>query len=369
MAGDSSGKTEKPTPKKLRDARREGQIARSPDVSAWAGILAASFVLEHTARAAMDDGRELLIAAAVLIERPDPAAATGVLAKGLRAMLFDTLPLALTLLVVGVAMTGAQGGINVSAKKLKPKMERLNPFKGLKRMFGMQSVWELTKQLVKSSIVAWLVWRAVKKAMPVLVGSGHLPLDQVVDAVVGSALGMLRVTACAALVLAAADYAVQWRRLRKQLMMSHKEVADEHKQAEGDPHMKGAIRSRALALSRNRMMADVADADVVVVNPTHVAVALKYDAARGAPRVVAKGAGVVAARIRQIATDKRVPMIEDVPLARALHKACEVGQEIPAEMYTAVARILAFVMSLRARGSAAGVHHVPRPRALAPSGR
>jgi flagellar biosynthetic protein FlhB len=364
MAGDSSSKTEKPTPKKLKDARREGQIARSPDVSAWLGILVASFILEHTARAVMRDARELMIAATLLIHQPETAGALAILGKGLRACLLDSLPLALTMVVIGIASTGAQGGIHVSAKKLKPKMERVNPLKGLKRMLGMQSVWELVKQLTKSAVVAILVWRAVKKTMPVLVGSGHLALDQVVNTVVSAAMGMLRITAMAALVLAAADYAVQWKRTRKQLMMSHKEVTDEHKQAEGDPHMKGAIRSRALALSRNRMMADVADADVVLVNPTHVAVALKYDAARGAPRVIAKGAGVLAARIRKIASENRVPLVEDVPLARALHKSCKVGQEIPAELYTAVARVLAFVMSLRAKGSAAGTHRVPRPRQL-----
>ncbi len=368
MAGDSSSKTEKPTPKKLRDARREGQIARSPDVS-WLGILVSSFILEHTARAVMRDARELMIAATLVIQHPENAGALAILAKGLRACLFDSLPLALTIMVIGVASTAAQGGVNVSAKKLKPKMERVNPFKGLKRMFGMNSVWELVKQLAKSAVVALLVWRAVKKIMPVLVGAGHLQLDRVVNTVVSASMGMLRITAMAALVLAAADYAVQWKRTRKQLMMSHKEVTDEHKQSEGDPQLKAALRSRAYALSRNRMMADVATADVVLVNPTHVAVALKYDAARGAPRVVAKGAGVLAARIRAIASEKRVPLVEDVPLARALHKSCKVGQEIPAELYTAVARVLAFVMSLRARGSAAGVHRVRPPQLTQAPGR
>jgi flagellar biosynthetic protein FlhB len=144
--------------------------------------------------------------------------------------------------------------------------------------------------------------------------------------------------------------------------MSKHEVKREMKQSEGDPHMKGAIRARARALSRNRMMAAVGEADVLLVNPTHVAVALKYDALSGAPRVVAKGAGVVAARLRQLATEHRVPMVEDVPLARSLHKACEIGQEIPPEMYTAVARVLAFVLSLKSRGSAAGLHRTPSMR-------
>ena len=149
------------------------------------------------------------------------------------------------------------------------------------------------------------------------------------------------------------------KRLMKQLRMTHQEMKDENKQSEGDPNLKGAIRSKQLAVSRNRMMSEIVSADVVLVNPTHVAVALRYEQGRGAPRVVAKGSGHVAARIRERAAEHRVPMVEDVPLARALHAACEVGQEIPAEVYTAVARVLAFVLGLRARGSAAGTHRVP----------
>jgi flagellar biosynthetic protein FlhB len=145
-------------------------------------------------------------------------------------------------------------------------------------------------------------------------------------------------------------------RISKGLKMSHHEVKQEHRQSEGDPHMKGAIRSRQAAMARSRMMAEVPDADVVLVNPVHVAVALRYEPAKGAPRVVAKGAGEVAARIREKASEHRVPMVENVPLARALYRACDLGQEIPAELYTAVAQVLAFVLSLRARGSSAGLH-------------
>jgi flagellar biosynthetic protein FlhB len=159
--------------------------------------------------------------------------------------------------------------------------------------------------------------------------------------------------------MAIADYAVVRRRIGKQLKMSKHEVKQEHKQQEGDPLLKGAIRSKQMAMSRQRMMSDLAKADVVLVNPTHVAVALRYDPSRGAPRVVAKGAGAVAARIREVAAEKRIPMVHDVPLARALYKACDLGSEIPADLYNAVARILAFVMMLKARGSAAGLHRAP----------
>jgi flagellar biosynthetic protein FlhB len=138
--------------------------------------------------------------------------------------------------------------------------------------------------------------------------------------------------------------------------MSHYEIKQEHKQAEGDPYMKAHRRGVQLSMSRNRMMAEVAEADVLLVNPTHVAVALKYDPAKGAPRVVAKGAGEVAAKLREIAADARVPLVQDVPLARALHASCDLGQEVPAQLFTAVARVLAFVMHLGARGVRGGFH-------------
>ena len=148
--------------------------------------------------------------------------------------------------------------------------------------------------------------------------------------------------------------------------MSKKEVLDEHKQSEGDPQLKGAIRSKQIAMSRNRMIAEVGNADVVLVNPTHVAVALRYEPGTGAPRVIAKGQGHVASRIRAVAAEKRVPMVEDVPLARALHAAWALGQEIPGHLYVAVAKVLAFVMALRRRGAAAGTHRAPQGPSVIP---
>jgi flagellar biosynthetic protein FlhB len=148
------------------------------------------------------------------------------------------------------------------------------------------------------------------------------------------------------------------------LRMSQYEIKQEHKQSEGDPHVKGQRRATQMAMSRNRMMSEVADADVLLVNPTHVAVALKYRADQGAPRVVAKGAGEVAAKLRARAEEARVPMVQDIPLARALHASCELGQEVPAQLFTAVARVLAFVLQLDARGVRGGMH---RPGFEAPS--
>src|SRR3712207_6723052 len=167
---------------------------------------------------------------------------------------------------------------------------------------------------------------------------------------------MLRVVAVTGLVIAIADYVVVRVKMMKQLKMSRYEIEQEHKQSEGDPHVKAHRRAVQMSMSRGRMMAEVAEADVLLVNPTHVAVALRYEAAKGAPRVVAKGAGEVAARLRALAEEARVPMVQDIPLARALHASCELGQEVPAQLFTAVARVLAFVMHLGARGVRGGFH-------------
>jgi len=268
----------------------------------------------------------------------------------------------LTAIVSGVA----QGGARPYGARLKPKFARINPGAGLKRMVGPQGAWELAKSLVKTSVVAVLAYRLVMDVSTLVLGSGALPLAVIVGTIGGAALNLVRVVAVAALVIGAADYLVARRRIMKGMMMSRKDIKDEMRQSDGDPMVKGEIRRRAMMMSRNRMMAAIPEADVVMVNPTHVAVALKYTAGFGAPRVVAKGRGVIAAKIRKVAADNRVPMVEDIPLARALHSACEVGEEVPAEFYTAVAQVLAFVMGLKAKGSAGGMH---RARELALSRR
>jgi flagellar biosynthetic protein FlhB len=352
-------KTEKPTPRKLREARKEGRIARSPDLGAWAGMLVASMLLPLGARHLMSLSTDLLGRLRGIIADPDPAVVLALVRTGAWDAALAAGPLAAGLLLVGVAASVAQGGLHPATKLLKPKLNRLSPAAGLKRTFGTHALWEAVKVVLKTAVIGIVLYVSVRRLVPLLLSAGTLPLAAVLGAVRDAALALFRSAAIAGLALAAADYAVLRRKTGKQLRMTKQEVKEEHKQSEGDPNLRSAIRSRQIAMSRSRMMADLAKADVVVVNPTHVAVALRYDPARGAPRVVAKGAGVVAARIREVATEHRIPLVQDVPLARALHKSCELGQEIPAQLYLAVARVLAFVLSLRARGSAAGLHHPP----------
>jgi flagellar biosynthetic protein FlhB len=352
----SGERTEKATPQRKRQVRQEGRLGRSPDVGAWLGMLAASMLLPMTVRLATARVSALLLRIPSVIAHPEPAAALRLLREGALDAAVSVAPLCFGLMLLGIAANVAQGGLYPATKLLVPKMSRLSPFAGIKKMVGPHAWWELVKAVVKTSVLGAVLYASVRHLVPTLMASGSLPVGSVMSTVAGAILTLVRSAAVAGLVMAGADYLVVHRRNSKQLKMTKQEVRDEAKRTEGDPHLKGAIRSRQIAMSRNRMMAELPKADVVVVNPTHVATALRYEPTRGAPRVVAKGAGAVATRIREVAAEHRIPMVQDVPLARALYKNCEIGAEVPAELYTAVARVLAFVMGLKARGSAAGLH-------------
>lgn len=357
-------KTEKATPRKLKESRKEGRVARTPELGAWAAILAVASTLHWLTAQGVESVQTLLTRTLLLTQRPDTEVALALLGQAGEVILLLSVGLGLFVLVIGVAAAVAQGGMFFATKALKPKWSRLNPLEGAKRIFGPHAAWEGAKMLLKSSLVAVFVWRAIDGLLPLL--GGLVPVPVALDLAAEAATGLMRDVALAGLVAAGADYAVQRRRTGKQVRMTKKEVRDEHKQSEGDPFVRGAIRSRQLAAARSRMMAAVPEADVVLVNPTHVAVALRYEPEKGTPRVVAKGAGVVAARIREVASENRVTLVEDVPLARALHASCEVGQEIPPELYHAVAQVLAFVLSRRAAGAPPGHYRTPREPAPLP---
>jgi flagellar biosynthesis protein FlhB len=361
----SGEKTEQPTQQKLKKAKREGQIGRTQDIGAWFGMLAASIMLPRTLGSALDHARALMVRVPEVIERPEPALAFHMLRDAAFGAAWAVLPLSMTLMAVGIAAAGAQGGIRIATKLFVPKFSRLNPLPGIKKMFGPQAMWEAIKALVKTSVLGAVLYSTTKDVVPVLMTAGKLPLGSLLGVVKDATIGLVQAAAAAGIVMAAADYFVVRRRTGKQLRMTKEEVKQENKNSEGDPLVKAQIRSRQMAMARNRQMADVPTADVVLVNPTHVAVALRYEPTKGAPRVVAKGQGPIATKIREMAAEHRVPMVQDVPLARALHSGCEVGAEIPADFFGAVAKVLAFVMSLKARGSAAGLHRNPNSASAA----
>jgi flagellar biosynthetic protein FlhB len=356
MAGE---KTEAPTPKRKKEARKKGQIARSPELVKWAGMLVATWLVPLTVRRTATLVSELATRIPAIAADPSADAALSLLGSGLAGVMGAILPLSIGLLAVGVVGNLAQGGLFVSGSLLKPKFNRLNPAKGLKRLFSPQGLWQSAKVLLKVAVLAFVCWGPLFAVTKELVAMGHPSLMVVGRMIAGTSLNIARNLAAAGLALAAFDYFVMRRKHMKQLRMTKQEVKDEHRSAEGDPMVKGQIRQRQVAISRNRMIASVADASVVVVNPVHVAVALKYDPVKGAPRVVAKGRGEVAARIRTEAEKASVPVVRDIPLARAIHGACDLGQEIPADLYEAVARVLAFVFGLGKRPSMGGILSLP----------
>ena len=365
MAKDGPGgeKTEDPTPQRLKKARREGQIPRTQELGTWVGAAAASFLLPMLVRNAFDEVGAMFVQVGVVVETPEVEAVTALLGQALDTFVTVALPMAVALMVVGVAASAAQGGVTVSGKPMKPTLKKLNPFPGMKRMFGGHGLWEATKAVIKTAALGTVVVVTSDRAQELVSSAGALPLSAITATFTDSAVLMIRVVAVTGLVIAIADYVIVRKRTMKELRMSRYEIQQEHKSSEGDPHVKAQRRATQMAMSRNRMMAEVADADVLLVNPTHVAVALRYEPDRGAPRVVAKGADEVAAKLRERAAEARVPLVQDVPLARALHASCEIGQEVPAQLFTAVARVLAFVMQLSARGVRGGFH---RPGFAAP---
>jgi flagellar biosynthetic protein FlhB len=354
--GPGGEKTEKPTPQRLKKARKEGQIPRTQELGTWLGVATASVLLPMMVGNAFESVRKLFVQIGSIANHPEPQALSALMGQALNAFLTTVLPLALGMMVVGTMASAAQGGVTFSTKSMKPTLKKLNPFPGIKRMFGTQGLWESIKALIKTAALGIVVIVTSDRAQTLVSSAGALPLSAVTDTFTASAILMFRVVAITGLIIAVADYVVVRMKTMKKLKMSKYEITQEHKQSEGDPHMKAHRRGIQMAMSRNRMMSEVADADVLLVNPTHVAVALKYDASRGAPRVVAKGAGEVAAKLRALAEEARVPMVQDIPLARALHASCDLGQEVPAQLFTAVARVLAFVMHLGARGVRGGFH-------------
>ncbi|WP_334173341.1 EscU/YscU/HrcU family type III secretion system export apparatus switch protein [Sinomonas sp.] len=362
---DAQQRTEKATDKRLREVRSKGQLSRSQDLTAWLAVGAGGVMLPSTIDAASKAGTAQLFTVASVISSPDPGKAQQALADGLGSMAATLGPLVAVVFLAVLLGSAGQGGVH--PKRLAPSFEHFNVAAGLRRMFGMQALWGGVKALAKTVVVGLVLWTVVQGLLPVLMSAGGLPISGVLAAANGGAASLIRFAVAAGLALAAADVIVVVRRNRTKTRMTKREVKDENKNSEGDPLIRSQRRSRQLAMSRNRMIAAVAGADVVLVNPTHVAVALKYEPGKSAPRIVAKGAGTVAARIREEAEKERVPMVRDVPLARALHSACDLGQEIPVEFYTAVAGVLAFVMSLKARGaSAGGLHVIPSQAARPP---
>lgn len=364
MPPDKSQKTEAPTPRRIKEAREKGQVAKSADLSAWAGMLAAVVLLQVTVAHGASAMRGILEDMGLAIAHPSQAGATKFACDAAWKAVGILVPMLLGMMVIGVVVGLGQVGLHPAVKKLKPDFGRLNVMKGIKRSFGAAVWWEVGKSIAKIVLLIAIAWPAAAHAITALSQSSNGSLQSLATIGATTALTMLRNVAIGGLAIGGIDYVVQRRRLMRDLKMSRHEVREEMKQHEGNPAVKRAIRGRQMAISRNRMIGLVSASDVVIVNPTHYAVALKYEAKRGAPEVVAKGAGDVAKRIREKAEANGVPIVHEPVLTRTIYWACDLGQLIPADLYEAVAQLLAFVFGLRARGRATGFHELPKPALL-----
>jgi flagellar biosynthesis protein FlhB len=343
-------KTEEATPKKKRDSRQKGQIGKSQDLSAWLAVLVGLYVVPLTV------GRMARVASNSLYELREVTAEStaeetvGVLGAGLLAGFVAAAPIMLVGFAVAFVGTFAQVGPLLSLKPLKPDFKRVNPKSGFQRLFSPRSLWDTGKQLIKISVVIGVAWPQVVGMVETLAGRGRLSLGDGLEIAGDQVLGLVRVIAWTMVVLSVADFGYQRYQNKKDMRMTKQEVKDEYKNAEGDSSVKGRMRSMQRSMARNRMIADVSDANVIVTNPTHIAVALAYDPERGgAPRVLAVGAGSLAARIREQGELAGVPRVEAKPLARALWRACDVGDEVPVALYEAVAKVLVFVRQIDRR--------------------
>src|SRR5690606_25402771 len=260
-------------------------------------------------------------------------------------------PVLLTAAAVALLGNLAQVGLVFTATPLKPKAERINPIAGFKRMFSAKSLWETGKQVLTMGVVLAVAVPSVLGIADSLLGSTW-ELGAALSNLGGSLVSLVRLVAAVGVVIGVADYAWARFNLTRDQRMTKEEVKREHRESEGDPHLKAKLRSTRLAMSQNRMLAAVADASVVITNPTHYAVALAYEPTQGAPKVVALGKDNMALRIRARALDAGVPTVESPPLAQALHRACRVDDEIPPELFQAVATVLAFVHRLGQRALA-----------------
>lgn len=353
MAGE---KTEKATPKKRDEARRKGNIAKSQDLGGAAMLLAGLLALSAFGPALFERMQQTTIGILRLVAHPEVVSRDGIgpiLGELARQVGLALAPLMAATALAAIAIGVLQSGGKMAPQALKPNFSKLNPLGGLKQLLSPNSAVEAVKGLLKVLLVGAVVSLVLfpkLDEMAALVGLSPVDLTLTVAADV---MQIAQRAAIAYLAIGLADYFWQRYRHEKSLKMDKQEVKDEFKNQDLPPEVKSAIRRRAMEAARARMMDAVPTADVVVTNPTHYSVALRYDAAQLAPVVVAKGMDHVAFRIRELAREAGVAVVPDPPLARALHASVEVGQMIPEELYQTVAQLLAYVYRVAGRRAAA----------------
>jgi flagellar biosynthetic protein FlhB len=345
MAG-GGDKTEKATPKRREEARKKGQLARSQDLNGALVLIGGLFALSIWGPHVLDTLGTSMRSTIGMMSNPRQVTASAlgqIFVESGKTIGMTVGPIALTCMGFGLIGNFIQVRPKFNSAGLKPNPKKLNPIAGAKQLFGPNVLFETGKNMTKVLIVGAITAFAVLPKLQELSALVGMSAGDFVSKLAHTILGIAQRAAIAYLLIAVLDFFYQRWRHEKSLKMDKQEVKDEHKNANTPPEIRGAIRRRQMQAAKARMMAAVPQADVVVTNPTHYAVALKYDGEKLAPEVVAKGKDLVAAQIRKIARENDVPIVPDPPLARSLHATVEVGHQIPEELYQAVAQLLAFV--------------------------
>ncbi|HWT24639.1 MAG TPA: flagellar biosynthesis protein FlhB [Solirubrobacteraceae bacterium] len=354
MAG--SDKTEKATPKKREEARKKGQVAKSADLNGAVVLLAALLALSAFGPGILERVGDATRSILHLVATPSVVEREGigtVLGEAGAAALRAVAPIAFVCLVAGVMASVVQVGLKPAAQAIKPDPKKLNPLSGAKQIFGKHALFELVKNVAKVAVVGAIAALALLPKLEELAALVGMPPAVVLPQLASTVLSIAQRAAFGYLVIAFADYGYQRWRHENSLKMDKQEVKDEYKQQELPAEVKGAQRRRAMEMARARMMDAVPTADVVVTNPTHFSVALRYSSDALAPVVVAKGQDHVALRIRELAREHGVMVVPNPPLARTLHASVDVGKMIPEELFQAVAELLAYVYRVNSKAIAA----------------
>jgi len=351
MADDTGDKTEEPTEKRLTDARKKGQIPRSKELNTFVALMTASIMMLFVGDS-IAKGLAKLMQQQLSVSREvifDPASPVIYFKQVLLDGILLIVPLAIPLVIVALFTPMMMGGWNFSMDSMSPKFSKMNPFSGLKRMFGMQGFVELLKAIAKIALVMFVASTLFDSYFDQFMGLSGLALNVAVAKALDIIMFSFLILSSTLILIVAIDVPYQLFSNKKKLMMTKQEVKDESKEQEGNPEIKGQIRRKQMEMSQQRMMDEVPKADVIVTNPAHYAVALKYDQmGAGAPTVVAKGVDLIAAQIRNIAMGADITLVAAPPLARALYYSTEIGEEIPQGLFLTVAQILAYVFQLKA---------------------
>lgn len=350
MSQGADNKTEKATPKKRREAREQGQVLKSTEVNtAFSGIVMLGLMIvlwpvytnqllrlftDYLGSSVMDAANYEMSAGVV----------EGLFRESMLSMVRILLPIMGCAMLVGLISNLGQVGFLFTTKTIKPKLERISPIKGFQRIFSFRTVTELLKSILKIVLLGYIFYSEYRKIMPKFPYLIELDLYNAFLEIMDIALSIALKMSVVLGIIAGFDYIYQWWKYEKDIMMTKQEIKDEYKLMEGDPKIKGQIRQKQRQMSASRMMERVPSADVVITNPTHYAIALKYEeGVSSAPVVIAKGKDYVAKKIKEKAHEYRIEIVENKPLAQALYSLCEIDDEIPAEFYQAVADILVFV--------------------------